>query len=246
MKKVTAVLSCLVCAWFLPELHAAVTVNAPTNVFSGDFALNGPFPAYQSLDDIVISEQAKNDFAVQSDATLVLSAPGWRFEPNVGNVRASGGGDLSGVRMDVSDLYVTITFSARKTQKLDVLTLSGLRLCANDAASLKVEKMVRPQNNPGNAVINGVNINTTVFAYLGQTTGAWSSFAPLAVVGMTNSHALLRFGVLSGGPAHLEASCDFVTWNVIATNLVPTNSIIYFEDPNSSTNSHCFYRLKQF
>jgi hypothetical protein len=244
MKRIT-ILFCLMSAVLIPAAQSAVEVTARTHVFSGDYALNGPFPSYQPLADIVIAEQAKDDFALQTNATLVLSVPGWRFEPGIGQVSANNG-DLSNGRVAITDTAVTITFTARKTQKLDTLTLSGLRVRANDGADLKAEKMVRPQADPGTAVIDGVRVNTTVFAYLGQTAPLWNASAALSVVGMTNEHALLRYGVLSNGPCYLEASYDFVNWTTIATNTVSSNSIVYFEDLSSGALPNRFYRLKQF
>src|SRR3989442_1451921 len=78
----------LALAWLSAgSARANVTVTAPTggSGLSADSAQNGATPTFTALGDLIIQEQANGDFPLQTNKTLILSAPsGWRFNAGAG------------------------------------------------------------------------------------------------------------------------------------------------------------------
>src|SRR5438093_13445621 len=75
--------------------RADVIVTAATGGtgLSADLAQNGAAPGFTALGSIVIQESASSDFPLQTNKTLILSAPnGWRFNAGVGGGAGASGG----------------------------------------------------------------------------------------------------------------------------------------------------------
>lgn len=160
---------------------AAVTVtpaSGGTNL-SADNAQNASVPAFTTLGDIVITEGAKGDFAKQTGATLILTAPtNWSFSPGVGSVTFASGSNISAASIVVTATTATITYTTGGTNKFDVMTISGLRVRANDGATLpSAFNIVRTAASPGTGTIAGITNDSTNFGSLSQVVGVVSKLA---------------------------------------------------------------------
>jgi hypothetical protein len=109
------------------------------------------FPSsYFTLGNIVLTESQNGDFSAGTNRTIVMNAPiGMEFQAASGNISAVGGRNLSNESLTVTSTMLTIQYNCNGTNKLDVLTISGIRIRATSSGSYSLVR------NAGNAVING-------------------------------------------------------------------------------------------
>lgn len=117
--------------------------------------------AYQTLDDIVITEGAVGDFAKGNNKTLTLNLPAnFQFDTNFGIVSFASGGDITAASMSINPNSLTITYTVNATKNYDVLTIIGLRIRAVNAATPPFAYITRPTLNGGTGVIAGITSGT--------------------------------------------------------------------------------------
>jgi hypothetical protein len=172
------------------NLWADVTITEPTggNNISADKALNSTNgAAFTALGDIVITEGAASDFDVGNYQTLILTAPpGWQFKPGVGTVSYTALRNITAATISVTASDLTVTFSVNGTDKLDVLTISGLQVQPLDGADLAASDYIRCLfDNPGTAVIPGIDQDYTTFGLLNEVAGAAKALAMQTQPGAT-------------------------------------------------------------
>jgi len=110
--------------------------------------------AYFPIGNITISEGTNADFAVQTNATLVLSAPAnFLFNAGTGTVSFTGGGDITSASISVTATNITITFSSGGTAFHDDLIISNIEAVAT--VSPATGQILRPLVGGGSAVIAG-------------------------------------------------------------------------------------------
>jgi len=159
-----------------PQLRADVVVTVPTggNNISADKAVNSTNGAgFVALGSLVISEAAATDFESGDNQTLILTGPeGWRFNPGVGSISFIGSRDVTAASLIVATSNITITFSTKADTKLDALTISGVQVQALDGANMAAAGYLRRLfENPGTAVIAGIELDFSTFGLLNQIAG---------------------------------------------------------------------------
>jgi hypothetical protein len=139
---------------YFSSILAQVIITKPTL----DFGFCSLPSNYFRFSDVVIQETNKADFSVGNGKSFSITAPvGFQFQPNTGSVLVQNGGNLSGATIVISAGQVTVQYTCNAISKFDVLTLTGLTIRAINGANSG--NLVRTG---GNAVINGLSINTTV------------------------------------------------------------------------------------
>ena len=137
---------------FFSVLISQVVITKPTL----DFGFCNLPSNYNTLGDIVIQESNKSDFSTGTNISFHIPAPlNFEFQPNVGSATAMSGGNITSVTTTVSALNVIVSFSCSALNKIDRLTITGLSIRAINGPGTSVM-----QRNGGNAVINGLSINT--------------------------------------------------------------------------------------
>ncbi|MBI2271307.1 MAG: hypothetical protein HYU69_13270, partial [Bacteroidetes bacterium] len=123
--KVKQVLFSLAFAFIgVSKVLAAVTVTVPSLTIN----TCSIYPtSYNALGNIVITENAKGDFAVGSPLTLILTAPAnFQFLADSGSTAISAGGNLSIDSTVVTSTTITVYYNCVNTNKFDVMTISGI------------------------------------------------------------------------------------------------------------------------
>lgn len=124
--------------------HAAVIITKPTNGTSicSSTAVGGSAPAWTTLNNIVITEQATGDFKKNiSNKTITLKAPaGWQFNTGAApTITAAAGKDISAISIVVTNsTTLTITWSTPNNggdDAIDVVTISGVQVQATSTTS---------------------------------------------------------------------------------------------------------------
>jgi len=104
---------------------AGVVITAPS--LSDTATCQFPTP-YSALGDIVITETATTDFAVQTSKTLILNAPpNFSFNPGIGNVSGISA-DITVLSIAVAASKITITMTVAATGVMDVITISNIQV----------------------------------------------------------------------------------------------------------------------
>ena len=182
-----------------PQALANVTVTAATGGtnISADKAQNASAPAFTTLGNIVISENANGDFALGTGITLILTAPaGWRFNSPgsvTTTVSASGTPDVVVNSVTVTASTITLNLTVIDNKRGDTLTIIGVQVQAIDGAALpSAGNILRTSGNPGTAVIAGITNNVTSFGSLSQVVGAAKTlvvagFPSPTTAGVTNT-----------------------------------------------------------
>src|SRR6266567_3826240 len=150
------------CVWSGPALgDVIITEPVGGNDVSADKCFNSTNGAgFIALGSIVLTEAATTDFAVGNNKTFTLTLPsGWQFNSGVGSVSFSGSRDITAASISVGTSTLTVTFSVSGTTKSDTLTISGLQVQPLDGSLdyLNTDYIVNSSQNPGTAVIAGVN-----------------------------------------------------------------------------------------
>jgi hypothetical protein len=161
------------------QLRADVIITSPTggNNVSADKALNSTNGAgFVALGNLVITEAVASDFATGDNQTLILTGPeGWRFNPGVGSISFIANRDVTAASLAVTTSNITITFSTKADTKMDALTISGVQVQALDGANMPGAGYLRQLfENPGTAVIAGIELDFSTFSLLNQIAGTAS------------------------------------------------------------------------
>ena len=138
---------------------------------------------YTSLTDIIITEGAVGDFAIQAGTTLILTAPaGFEFQAAAGTVSYTAGMDLTSASIAVTASTITVTLTVPSNTKTDVLRIRNIKVRATAANA--VGKILRTATGgtatiAGDAAGAGVNHGSLTGTGLGNTftsiaSGNWS------------------------------------------------------------------------
>src|SRR6266404_1378155 len=162
---------------FVPAARAVgVTVTAASggSNISADTAQDATSPAFTTLGNIVIAENATGDFSIGTNVTLILTAPsGWRFKAGTGSVKFARNRDMTSARISVSASNITVTLTVAGTSETNSVTISGIKVQATDGAAMpSAGNILRTNANPGTAVIAGIINDTTNFGSLSEVAGA--------------------------------------------------------------------------
>lgn len=134
-------------------LKAQITIQKP----SLDLGACSFPSSYFTLGNIVLIESQNGDFSVGSNRTIVVNAPtGIEFQTAIGSISATNGRNLSNELLTVTSTSLTIQYNCNGTNKLDVLTISGIKIRATSAGSYSFVR------NAGNGVVNGFTNGTTL------------------------------------------------------------------------------------
>lgn len=113
------------------------TATGGTNI-SADKAANASSPEWTTLGNIVLAENNNGDFP-ESFTSFVINAPnGWAFNTTSVSATVSGGAgqqNLTVNSVSVNSSSITIYVSIDKTNKTDILTITGIQVRATDGAS---------------------------------------------------------------------------------------------------------------
>ena len=170
--------------WFLIIIHVIITLFT---AFFSQVSISKPslefgycsLPSnYQILEDIIIEETNKADFATGTSRTIQIPAPtNFEFQPNTGTAVAANGGNLNTVTTTISALSIIVQFTCSATSKFDQLTISGLAIRAVNTSSSGILK-----RNGGNAIINGLGNNTDLSLHIISSANANSTFRTISNV----------------------------------------------------------------
>lgn len=163
MKHVKLYLSLFI-IFFAKESLGLVGITAPTLSMS-----TCSFPSvYTNLGNIVIDEGLTSDFAVATNATLILTAPAnFQFNAGVGSISQNGGAvNLSALSIVVTASTITITYTSGGTNRDDILTISGIQIRATAASSGNI---LRKASNPGTGSISGIVNDVSNFGSLSSS-----------------------------------------------------------------------------
>ncbi len=133
--------------------NGEVTVTGPSN----GTCLDVKPGVFKTLGNITITEVLKNDLPVQTNQTLVLTAPaGFEFNPGIGTVLGqipAASGNISAMTMVVTSNTITVTLTVSAVTKWDYITISGIQVIAT---SYNVSgNILRLSGSGGNATIVG-------------------------------------------------------------------------------------------
>lgn len=134
-------------------------VNAPTINF-----VSCSYPTgYQTLGNIVITEQVKGNVKIGTNVTIVLTAPAnFQFLAGTGSVTHVTGKNISSSSIVVTATTITVTYTCGGTNSLaDQITISGIQVRATAGSPV-----VPVLSTGSTCVIDGVTHGTTAFAYL--------------------------------------------------------------------------------
>jgi hypothetical protein len=197
--------------------NAQVIVTRPTS----DLGACSYPSSYFTLGNIVLTESQNGDFSTGTNRTIVMNAPiGMEFQAASGNISVVSGRNLSNELITTTNSSFTIQYNCSGSNKLDVMTISGIRIRATSSGSYSLVR------NAGNAVINGF---TNGVAFTGTI-----SFSSIA------SNHYRTNPTISG----------FLDWNSASTwecNSVPPNdgsaivTIRAFQNGNYSSGNSVYF-----
>lgn len=111
------------------NLFAQVIITAPSLTVTATCQFPTP---YSALGNIVITESAPSDFAIQSNKTLILIAPtNFSFLPGTGLVTHTGTNITTATLTTVTANKITVTFTVTGVGVIDALTISGIMVRGN-------------------------------------------------------------------------------------------------------------------
>lgn len=116
------------------------------------------FPTqYFTLGNISIAETQNGDFSIGTTKTIIVNAPsGLLFQTNTGSISVVGGRNLSNESITVTSSNITIQFSCTGINKLDIVTISGIKICATTTGIYFLNR------NSGTSTINGCSNGTSL------------------------------------------------------------------------------------
>ncbi len=210
---------------------ANVTVT-PANAGN---CLNVSPGAYLPIGNIVITENLNNDFTVQTNTTLVLTAPtGFTFQFGTGSVTFTAARNISAASVSVTLTTITVTISVTGTNLSDQLTISGINARAS-ATNLSGSILRKPPSGgtasiAGNATGAGV-VHGTLISVGGSATattiaaGNWN--APATWLGGTvplcGDNVIINHALTANVATMVTNATINAGGNLIATNAVTVN-----------------------
>ncbi len=228
---------------FLLYCHsfAVVTVTPASN----GSCLNTSPGAYIAIGDIVITENSNNDFAVQTNTTLILSAPaGFQFNPGVGSVSYISGRNFTAASITVTATTITVTISVNNTNRSDALTISGIEARATAAGvSGNILRTGGTASISGNNTGGGINHGTLSNIKNTRTSiaaGNWSASATWSggiVPGVCDS-VVINHTVTANVTAKVANLTINTGGNLIANNAVTVNSTFNINGTGTYTHAN--------
>lgn len=170
----------LVMLLLLNVCKANVTVTPASN----GSCLNIAPGSYTTLSNMTIAEGVNSDFAVQTNTTLILTAPaGFQFNAGSGSVSFTAGRNITAASVTVTAATITVTLSVVGTNKIDNLQIANigvigtipnasgqiLRLAAGGSAIVAGDASAGGVNHGSLTASAGAAIYTTA------ASGNWSS-----------------------------------------------------------------------
>lgn len=223
------------------ETKAVVTVTPASN----GGCLNTSPGAYISIGNILITENSNNDLAVQTGATLILSAPaGFQFNAGVGSVSYIAGRNITAASITVTATTITVTFSVNNTNRSDQLTISGIQ--ARATAPGVSGNILRTGgtasisgNNTGGGVNHGSlsnikNTRTSVAAGNWNAAATWSG----GVIPGTCDSVVINHTVTANVSATVSNLTINTGGNLIANNAVTVNSTFFINGTGTYTHAN--------
>lgn len=207
----------LIAFFILGNANAQVTITKPNL----SIVACSVFPSgYYPLGNIVITENQNSDFSSNnSSQTLVLTAPAnFEFNPGVGTFSVSGI-NLSLPSMVVTSATITINYTCSNTNKLDLMTISGLQVRAINAAS--TGNITRIQST---GIINGL-VNTTTLTNTLTSTLAPNLPASVTIAASANPVCSGSNVIFTASPTNGGISPSY-QWKRNGVN-VGTSSVTY-------------------
>jgi uncharacterized repeat protein (TIGR01451 family) len=204
--------------------NVSVTAASGGTGLSADKAQNGATSAFTTLGNIIIQEGATGDFAVQTNKTLILTAPsGWRFNAGTGGALAtrlsgSGASELVVNSFSVTASNLTVNLTVTGTAQTNSLTLTNIQVQAIEGGALPSSgTMLRTTGNPGTATITGITSGSTTFAALSQAVGALRLFTVLPGQLFTDAGSVAASGI-SGAALAQTAGTAFNLPQLVAAD----------------------------
>src|ERR1043166_8410258 len=204
--------------------NVSVTAASGGTGLSADKAQNGATSAFTTLGNIIIQEGATGDFAVQTNKTLILTAPsGWRFNAGTGGALAtrlsgSGASELVVNSFSVTASNLTVNLTVTGTAQTNSLTLTNIQVQAIEGGALPSSgTMLRTTGNPGTATITGITSGSTTFGALSQAVGALRLFTVLPGQLFTDAGSVAASGI-SGAALAQTAGTAFNLPQLVAAD----------------------------
>ncbi len=139
--------------FFISFSNAQINVTRPT-LDLGTCALPSN---YFTLGNIVLAESQNSDFSAGNSRTIIISTPpGLEFQTTSGTISVVSGRNISNEQLTITSNTLTIVYNCNGTNKLDVITLIGLKLRAILIGNYTLSR------NGGNASINGLPVGTNL------------------------------------------------------------------------------------
>lgn len=220
---------------------AVVTVTPAPN----GGCLNTSPGAYLSIGNIVITENNNNDFAVQTNTTLILSAPaGFQFNPGVGSVSYIAGRNFTAASITVTATTITVTLSVNNTNRSDELTISGIEARATSAGvSGNILRTGGTSsisgNNSGGGINHGTlsNIKNTRASVAAGNWNAAATWSGGIVPGLCDS-VVINHTVTANVSATISNLTINTGGNLIANNAITVNSTFNINGTGTYTHAN--------
>jgi hypothetical protein len=171
---------------FLLFPFCKLNANVVVTPASGGSCANITPAAFSQLTNIVITEAAVGDFAVQSGTTFILSPPtGFEFKAGTGTVLFTAGQDITSASMVVTSSAITVTLNVGSISKMDVLRITLIQV--RSLIPYSTGNITRPVaggtatiagDAPG-GLVNHASLTTagTGGAFITASNGQWSNAA---------------------------------------------------------------------
>lgn len=229
------------CFLFIGKTYAAVTVTPAPN----GGCLNTSPGAYRSIGNIVITENSNNDFAVQNNTTLILSAPaGFQFNPGVGSVSYTAGQNITAAAITVTATTITVTISVINTNRTDALTISGIEARATSAGVsgniLRTGGSASISGNNTGAGINHGTLSNIKNTRTSVATGNWNAPATWSggvVPGICDS-VVINHTVTANITSTIANLTINTGGNLIANNAITVNSTFNINGTGTYTHAN--------
>ena len=116
-----------------------ITANAQVSITKPNLAITtcSGFPtSYNSLGNIVITENQNSNFSTGTNVILILTAPtNFEFQAGIGNVSYVGAKNITAASIAITATTITVTYTVSGTNKMDTMAISGLQVRGITTAS---------------------------------------------------------------------------------------------------------------
>lgn len=233
---------------------ANIIITQPSNgtTICANTAANGTAPAWTTLNNIIITENANGDFPNSiTNATITLTTPsGWVFNSGVlPTITATTGRDISSIGIafiNTSTLQITWTTPAGGggSNAIDIITISGLQVQASTTASAAGPIYCSARSTAVAGLTAGTQAAGTVFASLALIPSPSIVTQPLdQTVNSTPGTALFTVTANDATAYQWQESTDGgTTWhNIIADGIMYWNvnmATLIITDPTLVMNGY--------